>query len=134
MSQSAEFSKLFTKVHRAAIYGSPVDTANLRYNGIKKIKTHFGGIIRFSEKDAYYFWFLQEGKGHTDRHKGFLTKITSSIGLIMQEYYLGRDSEYSKVMANRGRVRFSQGLLDKRDIVHRNSILRYRLNQAGGAE
>ncbi len=134
MGQRVDFSRIFNKAHKVAIYGSPVATGNLRYNGIKKIRTNFGGIIRFSEKDAYYFWFLHYGKGHTDIHKGFLTEIRSDIATVLQESFLGMDKKYSEVMAQRGKIRFSKSELDKRGIVHRDSIMRYRLAQAGGAE
>ena len=92
---------LINLINRAKIIAqnnSPFDTGNLRFNAITAQRLGNGGRVRINGRDAYYAQFLQEGRGYSNKHAGFVDLIRSEIESMILNYF-------TKSIRGRGRYR-----------------------------
>ncbi len=121
-----DIRQLLLRAQLMAMYGSPVDTGNLRYNAISKHSRKDGGYVKISEQKAVYFWHLHYGARGIDKHAGYLDKIIGDIALMTSEYFQGKDNTYSRYRASFGKEKFNENRLHARFDRLEDSRLRFR--------
>ncbi len=84
---SRDIINLLNKGVTIARNNSPYETGNLKFNAIKKRRVNKGGLVRIDGRDAYYAQFLQEGRGYSDIHQGFVDLIRSEIEAMIIDYF-----------------------------------------------